>query len=252
MRDLSAPQARGPVAVVGVLLATVVMLGLATWAASVGPDDVAGDGPGHDERTLPTPTHSDTSTGERVEPDPRDLPSETPTLPLWVRLLGRTLVAAAVLLLAYAVVRRLVDLARTWRGRRLRSPREPPPPDEPFDVLASARPTAEALLRDADDQRALLMTGTPRNAIVACWHRFELQAEVTGVPRRKHETPAEFTLRLLDLVDADHHAVLVLADLYREARFSDHELDESARERALAALGTLHRDLAERWVRGGV
>ena len=47
----------------------------------------------------------------------------------------------------------------------------------------------------------------PRNAIVACWDRFEEHAERAGLARRPWETSSEFTLRLLDLVSADRGAV---------------------------------------------
>ena len=49
---------------------------------------------------------------------------------------------------------------------------------------------------------------------------------------------------MLDLVDADSAAVTRLAALYREARFSDHPLDESHRAAALAALDAIHARLA--------
>ena len=54
------------------------------------------------------------------------------------------------------------------------------------------------------------------------------------------ETSSEFALRLLDLAEADPRAVADLAALYREARFSDHRLDEPARERARTALAAIH------------
>ncbi len=49
------------------------------------------------------------------------------------------------------------------------------------------------------------------------------------VARQPWETSSEFTLRLLDRVSADDAAVSRLEGLYREARFSDHEIDESRR-----------------------
>jgi hypothetical protein len=120
-----------------------------------------------------------------------------------------------------------------------------------FEVLpATPEQAAEEMVRDAGEQLALLLEGSPRNSIVACWHRFEIQAERAGIGREQWETSAEFTLRVLDLVSADERAVAELAILYREARFSDHEVDESARSAALDALERIHRSLGARPARG--
>ena len=108
----------------------------------------------------------------------------------------------------------------------------------------------EEIVRDADQQLALLREGSPRNGIVACWHRFEVQAEAVGIGREPWETSAEFTLRVLDLVSADEHAVAELAVLYREARFSDHDLGEPVRSSAVDALERIHRGLGARYAGG--
>ena len=101
-------------------------------------------------------------------------------------------------------------------------------------------------MRDADEQDALLRDGDARNAIVATWHRFEVQGERAGVPRRPSETSSEYALRILDLAEADTGPVRRLAELYREARFSDHEITEEHRAEALAALAGIRRSLGVR------
>ena len=78
-----------------------------------------------------------------------------------------------------------------------------------------------------------------------CWHRLEELAAEAGLGRKAWETPGEFALRLLTTVEADEDASYRLTLLYREARFSHHELDESARDEALEALVTIHLGLAE-------
>ena len=97
--------------------------------------------------------------------------------------------------------------------------------------------------RDADEQFELLLGGSPRNAIVACWDRFEEQAERVKAARKPWETSSEFTLRLLEAVSADDVPVSRLESLYREARFSEHEIDESRREAAVEALRAIHASL---------
>ena len=79
-----------------------------------------------------------------------------------------------------------------------------------------------------------------------CWHRLEELAGEAGLGRKAWETPGEFALRLLTTVEADEDAAYRLTLLYREARFSHHELDESARDEALEALATIHLGLADR------
>ena len=107
-------------------------------------------------------------------------------------------------------------------------------------------PTAlvEELVLGAARQRVLLEEGSPRNAIVRCWHEFEVSAARVGLARKPWQTPAEYTMFILDLVEAEHGAVAVLADRYREARFSDHEVTEADRATALAALDQIHADLS--------
>jgi hypothetical protein len=100
--------------------------------------------------------------------------------------------------------------------------------------------------RDATEQFELLLGGEPRNAIVAAWDRFEEQAERAGSARKLWETSSEFTLRLLDAVSAAPDAVSRLAALYREARFSEHEITESNRRAAVEALRDIHTSMGIR------
>ena len=112
-----------------------------------------------------------------------------------------------------------------------------------FDVLDDPEPLADEIRAVAVDQLALLLGGTPRNAIVACWDRFEEQAERVHAARKDWETSSEFTLRLLERVSADPGAVSRLEALYHEARFSTHEIDESRRQAAVEALQAIHLSL---------
>jgi hypothetical protein len=156
----------------------------------------------------------------------------------------RLALIAALVWVLYLGARRLRE---AWVDRR----RPPPRPDHVlFDVLDDPEPLIEEMHQDAADQIALLLGGTPRNAIVACWDRFEEQAERAQAARKPWETSSEFTLRLLDRVSADPAAVARLEVLYREARFSDHDIDEPRRTAALEALESIHASLGRRPVRG--
>ena len=142
----------------------------------------------------------------------------------------------------FLVGRMLGKLRQLWAARTRR--RHQPIEDVEFEVLGSAARVGNLIEKDAAEQRAALVEeGEPRNAIVACWHRFEQQAVRAGVVRRPWQTTGEFVLEALDLVGADRGAVAALADLYREARFSDHPMTEQHRRTALAALDTIHGSL---------
>jgi hypothetical protein len=153
-----------------------------------------------------------------------------------VAIVLEVLLAALVAWLLYRWGRRGYQ---AWRDRR----RDPGTPEHvEFEVLAAAPERLAAQIeRDAASQRDALLTGSPRNGIVACWHRFEMQAADAGVVPHVWETSSEFTLRFLDLAGADDDAVARLGALYREARYSPHPLGEEARQAAVEALETIHR-----------
>ena len=133
----------------------------------------------------------------------------------------------------------VVALVRTTLSRRGQSERV----DVGFTVLDEPDRVAAEVVGDAEEQDALLRDGDARNAIVATWHRFEVQGERAGVPRHASETSSEYALRILDLADADTGPVARLAELYREARFSDHPITEDHRAEAMGALDAIRRSL---------
>jgi hypothetical protein len=144
----------------------------------------------------------------------------------------------SVLLLPLALVVVVLIARWAWRNRwhHLRRP-----PEVPFDVLPELSLT---LAKDAPVQLATLQEGSPRNAIVACWLRLEKVAAEAGVPSDPSETSTEFTTRVLGALAFDPAMINGFAGLYREARFSRHELGEPARRAAVAALRSLYGDIA--------
>jgi hypothetical protein len=235
------PAGHASTAVAAVLAAALLVVVLVTWAAAIGPGDVLrGDGVPirtavpTDEPTTETPSGTPTlSDGERLEQARPDGVAD------WVRTVGFLLELATLLLALYLLWRGLRWARETYDARDRGAPA---PPDLDFDVIDTPAALDE-VRRDADVQRRLLEEGPPRDAIVACWERFETQAQAARLGRRPWETSAEFTLRFLDLVSADEHAVARLAELYREARFSDHEMGEPARLEARDALARIHAGL---------
>jgi hypothetical protein len=238
---VTSPARAGTSAVVAVLGAAGLLLVLVTWAASIGPDRVVSGG--HVERIRPDEPSVSTSSGDSKDPleEARDKKRGDP--PGWLGAIAFVLEVATVGVVLFLAGRLLRRLRRAWQARTRRRRRQDPE-DVEFEVIGSAARVTEAMAEDAERQRSeLAVEGEPRNAIVECWHRFEQQAVAAGVERRQWQTTSEFVLGLLDLVGADRGAVSQLADLYREARFSDHPMSDAHRRRALESLDTIHRSL---------
>jgi hypothetical protein len=176
--------------------------------------------------------------------DPATVPDETQPpelepgqgieLPGW---LEAVLNAAVV---AIGVAAGTVLLVAAWRHRPRLRWRRRTDGDPDFEVLPDV---AAAVLEEAAAQRAELLTGSVRNAIVRCWLRLERDVAAAGLSRDPADTSAEFTERVLARFAVDPTTIGELAALYREARFSQHPLDEAARRDALTALDRLHRSL---------
>lgn len=215
----------------GLLAVVLALVGIAlVWATVRGP-------------TLVTSRPLTTASPERDAQDPRAVPASgvgTPTvtpaqahggdgwdgLPGWLPWLLLT----AALVLAVVVGRRVLRRARALpRDERDDAPLAPDLAPEPALDEEAAR-----------QQRAALAGGTPRNGIVACWVELERLAAAAGSTRRAAETSAEFTRRVLAEQHVPEDAIAALAEAYREARFSSHEVGEELRSAAGLALDRLH------------
>lgn len=120
---------------------------------------------------------------------------------------------------------------------RRREPEAVLPPEVDDEVSATQLVVAvEEGLRELDQ-------GGPGEGVVASWVLLERAAADAGTHRAAPDTPSELAGRLIDRHPVSSTALLRLADLYREARFSRHELPESARTEARAALEQLRSEL---------
>lgn len=149
-----------------------------------------------------------------------------------------TLVQIVLVLAALVVLVVLAQLVRSLLRRRphLELHEEP-------DFAIPLVPTE--LLEGARDRLRDLETGEPRNAIVAAWLGLETSAAATGLPRLPAETSTEYTERVIGVWPVDSARLGDLAALYREARFSVHDLGESHRDRAITDLRVLIADLEQ-------
>ncbi|MGZ6803936.1 MAG: DUF4129 domain-containing protein [Nocardioidaceae bacterium] len=223
-------------------LALLGLLGLVA-AATAGPVDVVG--PSTFRRHITRP---------RVAASPSGSPPAAPT-----RLHGGRAPAHLGLgwigdLLSWAMLLVLVLVAAFAAGWLWRHRWRRPPARDALDAVPLPEPeqVAEALADDAARQLAALDEGDARNGVVRCWLRLEEVIAEAGLPRSRAETSTEYTVRVLHVLDLDPRAVAALADLYREARFSEHQIDESAREAARGHLRRLHDELGRQRAQGGV
>jgi hypothetical protein len=158
--------------------------------------------------------------------------SQLPSLPPVVLALIQLVVTGLCLWLLYLVLR------YAWRNLpRMRSRTVTRRP------LTALPAVPDELVETSDARLALLRSGEPRNAIVACWVDLEDSASAAGLPRHPAETAAEYTVRVLHTWDVAPAALGGLAELYREARYSRHPVTEEHRARAVDRLTTVHRDL---------
>ena len=209
------------------------------WASVTGPATVFGSA-GEPRTPGEEPSPSESPTREiDLPPSGEELFGDRPArldlswigdLLAWAVLLG--LIAVSWVVLRWLWLHR-------WRGR----PVGPVEPD--FEVLPPVPAATEALARDAEARLSALGEGTARDGIVHCWLRLEQVVADAGFPRERWETSSEFTVRVLHRLDVDPRSIATLAGLYREARFSVHPLDETARQRAAAALHRFQADLVE-------
>jgi hypothetical protein len=202
--------------VVGMTGAAVLLLAV---AATAGPGTVWRD------VDIGTPT-PDTLPLQTLPPVGPGGQADVPDL-RWV-LFGLALLSGVMLFVAF-----IWGLSRVrWRRpprRRVLTPLPEVAPDE--------------LLEAADDFSDLILRGSARNAIVACWVRLETAVEQAGLVRDPAETAAEMTRRVLRAYAVDAGSIEALAALYREARFSSHDMSEEHRRHAQRALGEIRRQL---------
>ena len=171
---------------------------------------------------------------DEAAPPPQDTSAEMPDgLLLLVALLLLGLIAASFFF--WTTVLRV--------GPRLARPRHAGPQPPPGDGAAADQVDPAPLADAVEAGLHHLQDGSPGEGIVACWVQLERAAADAGTHRAAPDTPSELAGRLIDRHDVTPGPLLRLADLYREARFSRHELPESARDAARAALQAVRTEL---------
>ncbi|WP_380284609.1 DUF4129 domain-containing protein [Kitasatospora purpeofusca] len=171
-----------------------------------------------------------------LEPAPTQPPEDSPPVDdgNLLALLLYGLAAVVALLLAAALVRML--LVRYRARRRARSlPGVVIGRGREDDALAAAVATGLRSLHGAD----------ARAAVIACYAAMEASLAESGMERQVSDNPAELLERAVADDRVDRAPAYALTELFREARYSSHPMDDGHVRRARAALDTIAARLAE-------
>lgn len=111
-------------------------------------------------------------------------------------------------------------------------------PERDKPQLRQVRQAVKAGLRELQSH------ADPRRAIIACYARLEHLLEDYGVPAAAHLTPQEYMGTALQGLDLPLAALAGLIQLFEQARYSLHPMDDTAREQATAYLTMIQTHLA--------
>ena len=158
---------------------------------------------------------------------------DLPPVVAWV--LGGLCVLVVVIVLAMLLWMLLRD--RIGQGQLEMIEPEIPPTEE--ETEQTVRAAVDAGLAELDDADA-----DPRRAVIACWVRLEAAGASAGTERSPGDTSTELVSRLLARHYVSEPVLTALAEVYREARFARHPVDETTREQARTALRLLRDELS--------
>jgi ABC-type transporter Mla MlaB component len=226
--DLAALRRWWPLAAVLVLL---FVTSLAATRSQPQLDQIKPDATGTTQAPLLPPTAAPTVTRAGAQD-----PTPAQGLPDWVGTVAVVLLALVGLIVLGLVVTALLRDQARRRARRAgkltkRGDNQPRTADE----LVAALDAGLEELSDADRD--------PRRAVIACWVRLEQAAAAAGTPRHPGDTPADLVGRLLAEQQVDSAVLAALLEVYRQARYATHTVDDEMRRQARDALQRLREDL---------
>ena len=217
------------------LAAVLGLLALATLAATRSTPQLERIRPRTD--AAPRPTLEAPGGADARTPLPNRPPEVASKLPDWVGPAVLVLLAVVGVVLIVLLIWALVREKMRRRNRR----------------IGNVRPALRPEARTADDLVAALDAGLldlsdtdrdPRRAVIACWVRLEQAAADAGTPRHPGDTPTDLVGRLLAEQRVDAGVLAAFAEVYREARYATHTVDDRMRGQARTALQRLRADLA--------
>jgi hypothetical protein len=224
--DLAALRRWWPLAAVLVLL---FVTSLAATRSAPQLDQIAPDATPTSKAPLLPRTEPSATTGAKQPDAARGLPDWLGNAALYLLL---ALALVVIVLLVVAIVRDQVKRRARKKGRRVAPGRR------------GAR-TAEELVAalDAGLEELSDTDRDPRRAVIACWVRLEQAAAAAGTPRNPGDSPTDLVGRLLREQNVDGQVLAALLEVYREARYATHTVDDQMRQQARSALERLRADL---------
>jgi hypothetical protein len=169
------------------------------------------------------------------QPEEEVAAAETTELPGWFVPLAAGLCSAVVLMIVGLVGWTLLrDVLRKRRQKVVFRDETGLPAAAAQDVVAAL----DAGLVDLSDSDA-----DPRRAVIACWLRLEQAAAAAGTPKQIGDSPTDLVSRLLQAHEVSADVLAALADVYREARYATHTVDDRMRVQARSALQRIRTEL---------
>ncbi|MFI5890725.1 DUF4129 domain-containing protein [Actinoplanes sp. NPDC051513] len=224
--DLAALRRWWPLAAV---LALLFVTALAATRSSPQLDQIQPDATPTTPPLLPKTQPSATSGAQQPPEAARGLPEWLGTAALYLLLL---IAVVVLVIVVWAIVR---DQARR-RARKGRSGAvESKQGARTAEEIAAALDAGLEELSDTDRD--------PRRAVIACWVRLEQAAAAAGTPRSPGDSPTDLVGRLLREQQVDGQVLAALLEVYREARYATHTVDDQMRRQARSALERLRADL---------
>lgn len=148
-------------------------------------------------------------------------------LPVAVVLAALVLIVSVAVVLAWARHRLIGTPVATARA-------EDAADGLPVEGLQGALASSAVDLEAIDD---------PRRAVIAAYVRMQTELAAVGTERRSTETELEFLTRVLTRMGGDGQPARSLTELFAQARYSDHQIDETMRAEALSAVRRLQSRL---------
>jgi hypothetical protein len=161
-------------------------------------------------------------------------PEAAQGLPDWIDTVALVVVGLIVLVVIGLLIYSLVRDRRRRSGKNDRRRRRDNQPRTAEELVAALDAGLEEL---SDTDR------DPRRAVIACWVRLEQAAAAAGTPRHPGDSPTDLVGRLLREQQVDARVLAALLEVYRQARYATHTVDDEMRRQARSALERLRADL---------
>jgi len=159
----------------------------------------------------------------------------TSGLPSWIGSAALIVLGIAGLVIIVLLIWALIRDQMRRRARRPGRRRPAAAPPRTADELVAALDAGLEELSDTDRD--------PRRAVIACWVRLEQAAAAAGTPRHPGDSPTDLVGRLLAEQQVDARVLAALLEVYRQARYATHTVDDQMRGQARSALERLRADL---------